>query len=199
MRRRSARLALTTATVVALAGCGGADGSSGAGTGTPPEASAPTAAAAPSTVAPAPSTASAPSAAGAVTVPPSLQFSARTLDGEQFDGARLVGRPAVLWFWAPWCPTCRGQASGVASTAAKHPDVGVVGVAGLDQEPAMKRFVASQNLGGLPHLSDRTGAVWKRFAVTAQSTFVLLDSSGRVAFKGYLDGDELADRVGRLS
>lgn len=40
----------------------------------------------------------------------SYEFTVATLDGATFDGRSLAGKPALLWFWAPWCPTCLGQA-----------------------------------------------------------------------------------------
>jgi hypothetical protein len=30
-----------------------------------------------------------------------LQFAAKTVDGRDFSGQSLAGKPAVLWFWAP--------------------------------------------------------------------------------------------------
>jgi thiol-disulfide isomerase/thioredoxin len=33
-----------------------------------------------------------------------LRFDAKTVDGKDFSGQSLAGKPAVLWFWAPWCP-----------------------------------------------------------------------------------------------
>jgi thiol-disulfide isomerase/thioredoxin len=44
-----------------------------------------------------------------------LNFTARTVTGATFDGRRLSGKPVVLWFWAPWCPTCRAQAGWVST------------------------------------------------------------------------------------
>ena len=35
-----------------------------------------------------------------------LNFTGTTLSGAPFDGSSLQGKPAVLWFWAPWCPPC---------------------------------------------------------------------------------------------
>lgn len=34
--------------------------------------------------------------------PGALGFTAATLDGGTFDSAVLSGKPAVLWFWAPF-------------------------------------------------------------------------------------------------
>ncbi|MEQ7128118.1 redoxin family protein [Actinopolymorpha sp. B11F2] len=129
-----------------------------------------------------------------------LGFTAHTLDGDTFDGRSLAGRPTVLWFWAPWCPTCVGQAPTVTKLAEAYDGkVNVVGVAGLDQAAAMEEFVTRTGVQGMRHLSDEKGAVWKRFGVTAQSTFVLLDADGEVAFKGYLEPSDLASRVDALT
>jgi thiol-disulfide isomerase/thioredoxin len=128
-----------------------------------------------------------------------LAFTATTLDGKRFDGASLAGKPAVLWFWAPWCPTCLGQAPGVREAVAKFADrVNIVGVAGLDKTEAMPEFVRLAKVETMPHLADEAGVVWKRFAVVAQSTFVFLDAAGRVTFRGGLDADEVPDRVATL-
>ncbi|MET8153775.1 peroxiredoxin family protein [Actinoplanes sp. NPDC049668] len=143
-------------------------------------------------------TGTAPSATGAV--PSTLAFTARTVSGAEFDGATLAGRPTVLWFWAPWCPTCAGQAKGVKATAEQLAGkVNVVGVGGLDDESAMRRFIGEWKLDGVPHLSDEAGAVWRKFAVTSQSTFVLLDSRGAVVHKGVLNGDDLLGRASALT
>jgi thiol-disulfide isomerase/thioredoxin len=130
---------------------------------------------------------------------PLLAFTATTLDGQAFDGMSLAGKPAVLWFWAPWCPTCLSQAPGVREAVARYSDrVGIVGVAGLDKTEAMPEFVRLAKVQSMTHLADEAGVVWKRFGVTAQSIFVLLDRSGNVTFKGQLSADEVPARVASL-
>lgn len=133
-------------------------------------------------------------------VPAKLDFTAKTLDGKQFRGASLAGKPAVLWFWAPWCPTCGAQAPHVTSLAKKHKgEVNVLGVAGLDDRAKMREFVKRTGVRGFPNLADEKGVVWKRFEVTAQSTYVLLDASGEVVHSGYLDDDALTRQVSELT
>lgn len=124
-----------------------------------------------------------------VDAPELLQFEASALDGSAFDGASLVGKPTVLWFWAPWCTTCIGQIPQVEALAAQYPDdVNVVGVGGLDSESAIEDFAA--DLDGVTSLVDDEGAVWQRFEIVEQSSFVILDANGEeVARSGY--GDEL--------
>ena len=129
----------------------------------------------------------------------SHDFTVDTLDGASFDGSSLAGRPAVLWFWAPWCPTCLGQAKRVNALAADYADSAtVLGVAGLDAEPAMRDFVEMADLSGFTQLSDEQGTVWKKFGITAQSTFVVLDSDGAVVARGHVDVDELPETLDRL-
>ncbi len=126
-----------------------------------------------------------------------LDFTGETLDGSAYEGVQLAGKPAVLWFWAPWCPTCRAQAPHVETIAAQYAgQVNVVGVGGLS-DAADIREIARQ-VEGPTHLVDEEGTIWTHFAVTAQSTFVLLDAQGAVVSEGYLDNDVLSARVAEL-
>ena len=127
-------------------------------------------------------------------------FTARTLDGKDFDGQSLKGKPTVLWFWAPWCPTCLRQAEGVRKAlAADGTRVNLLGVAGLDSEAAMAEFVAKAKIDGLTSLSDEPGVLWKKFEVTEQSTFVLLDASGAVVGREQFNAKEIPGRVKTLA
>ena len=128
--------------------------------------------------------------------PASATFTAATLGGGTFDSATLAGRPAVLWFWAPWCPTCAGQAKTVRALADRYQGkVTVLGVAGMDKPAEMDHFVDIFRLTGMTHLADEEGVVWKRFGIAEQSLYVLLDGAGQVLYQGRLDDDELAERV----
>lgn len=129
-----------------------------------------------------------------------LRFTAKTVDGAEFSGQSLAGKPAVLWFWAPWCPICQGEAPGIADAAHTHPQVSFVGVAGLDQPPAMHEFVARYRLGSFPHLADVDGAVWKRFGVTQQPAYAFIHPDGTVQVeKRPLTEQELAARLTTLA
>ncbi|WP_422736317.1 TlpA family protein disulfide reductase [Micromonospora sp. WMMD729] len=171
-------------------------------TGTMPPDAAAAGAAPTSTSAPTPS--ATPSAGASSTpaapVPDTLRFTGTTLTGSAFDATRLAGRPVVLWFWAPWCATCASQAWTVAEIAPKYRDtVPIVGVAGLGEQRDMKNFVTEFDLGDTPQIDDRKGALWKRFKVTEQSIFVIIDRDGKVVHQGFLDGESLTARVAALA
>ncbi|MEU1684830.1 redoxin domain-containing protein [Micromonospora sp. NPDC005707] len=154
-------------------------------------------------VAPAPAASASASPAAPVVparVPETLSFTAKTLDGTAFSAAALAGKPVVLWFWAPWCATCASQAWTVAEIAPKYRDtVPIVGVAGLGEQKAMKEFVSEFELAGTPQLDDRSGALWRRFEVVEQSTFVVVDRDGRIVHQGFLDGESLTRQVDALA
>lgn len=132
--------------------------------------------------------------------PDALAFTSTTLEGAGFTGQSLAGKPTVLWFWAPWCSVCRSEAPAIAEAAARHPDVTFVGVASLDQRPAMARFVEDYRLGGFTHLADTDTSVWRHFGVTQQPAFAFVAPNGTVqVVKGTLTEPDLAQRLDALA
>lgn len=126
-----------------------------------------------------------------------LGFTGEDLDGASYDGEQLAGKPAVLWFWAPWCATCRAQAGRVETIAQEYAGrVNVVGVGGLADASDIRDF--ARQVEGPTHLIDVDGEIWRHFTVTAQSTYVILDADGGVVSEGYLDDDVLSARVAEL-
>ncbi|MDI5976772.1 protein disulfide oxidoreductase [Amycolatopsis magusensis] len=173
---------LVIATVALIAGCG-TPADTGGTPGTPP------APATPGTTEPA-----------APAVAEQLRFSVKTVDGKDFSGQGLAGKPAVLWFWAPWCPVCQREAPTVAKAAQAGTGTTFVGVAAQDQVPAMREFVAKYELGTFEHLADLDAEVWKRFGVTAQPAFAFIGADGSVdVVKGTLSEEDLAQRVSALT
>lgn len=137
----------------------------------------------------------------AASLPESLQFTVRTVDGQSFDNAALAGKPTVFWFWASWCPVCRDKADGVA---ALHRDntgrVNVIGVAGLKSgEEEMRKFIAEEGIGAFPNISDDAGALWRKYAVKMQDDYVILDRAGQIVHNGPLPDADLRDRVAELA
>ncbi|WP_173075450.1 redoxin domain-containing protein [Phytohabitans rumicis] len=133
-------------------------------------------------------------------VPATLKFEGTTLDGKSFSGAALAGRPTVLWFWAPWCATCFGQAASVADMQTEFgTKVNLLGVAGLGDAKAMKEFVKDGEVGNVTHLNDEAGTVWKKFKIAEQSTFVLIDKDGKVLRTGWMDSVEFEGKVAEMA
>ncbi|GAA2379079.1 hypothetical protein GCM10010404_39280 [Nonomuraea africana] len=134
------------------------------------------------------------------TEPDLLAFRLPAVDGGTVDGASLRGRPAVLWFWAPWCTICRAEAPEVGRATRYQCEVAVIGVAGRGPVADMRQFVEQTGLRHLPHAVDTDGAVWATFGVTSQPAFAFLDRRGSAeVFTGSLPPDDLSSRMEALA
>lgn len=106
-------------------------------------------------------------------------FKGNTTNGKNFNGAELAGRPAVLWFWAPWCTICRGESPDLVALANSFKGkVRIIGVAGLGPIKDMKQFITDTHTSNIVHLADTDGAIWLHFQIPAQPAFVFLTAKG---------------------
>jgi thiol-disulfide isomerase/thioredoxin len=139
-------------------------------------------------------------AASSSPAPEQLHFTAKTVDGKDFSGESLAGKPAVLWFWAPWCPSCNREAPTIAKLAKETAGVSWVGVAAQDQLPAMEDFVAKHEMSGFPHIADLDASVWRRFGVSAQPAFAFIGADGKAdVIIGSPTEDDIRARVAKLT
>ncbi|KUL35439.1 redoxin family protein [Streptomyces regalis] len=136
----------------------------------------------------------------AAKVPTQLKFKATTVDGKSFEGTSLAGKDAVLWFWAPWCTVCRGEAPTIAKAAEKWGDkVTFVGMPGLGDTSDMKQFVADTGLDGMRHAIDADGSLWGRFGVVAQPAVAFVNDDGKIQVSpGAVSADQFDAEVERL-
>jgi thiol-disulfide isomerase/thioredoxin len=130
-----------------------------------------------------------------------LHFTGTTLSGGAFDGASLAGKPAVLWFWTPWCPFCNAEAPSVSAVAAANPGVKFVGVAARSDPGAMQSFVDKYHLG-FTNLNDADGSIWATYNVPWQPAYVFYRPDGSSTFvnnpTSAMSQQELTDRVAAL-
>jgi thiol-disulfide isomerase/thioredoxin len=110
-----------------------------------------------------------------------LNFTGTTLSGAPFNGASLQGKPAVLWFWTPWCPFCNQEAPNVSAVAAANPNVTFVGVSTRADVSAMANFASKYNLN-FTNLNDADGSIWAMFNVPWQPAYVFLRPDGSSTF-----------------
>lgn len=133
-------------------------------------------------------------------IPTQLQFNAVTVDGKSFSGRSLAGKPAVLWFWAPWCSVCQGEAPVVARVAAANPAVTFIGVGALGAPAQMSAFVSKFHVQGFTQLADTDEVVWGKFGVTQQPAFAFITAGGGIdVVRGTLPEELLSQRVSGIS
>lgn len=131
-----------------------------------------------------------------------INFTGTTLSGAPFSGAGLAGKPAVLWFWTPWCPFCNAEGPSVSAVAAANPKVTFVGVAARSDVAAMQDFASKYNLN-FTNLNDADGSIWRDFNVPWQPAYVFLRPNGTSDFvnnpTSAMSQQELTDHVVALT
>ncbi len=91
------------------------------------------------------------------------------------------GRPAVVNFWATWCPPCLEEMPSLAALGeAVGEEVAVVVVAtGRNDPQAATEFLARAGAGGLIDLRDPEGRLGRRVGVSWLPVTLVLDAQGR--------------------
>ena len=112
---------------------------------------------------------------------PMPAFHLSDLDGRPWSADDLAGRPAVVYFFAPWCGVCAASAPQLRWFHRwRGDDVSVV-LVGLDWESiAELREYAARHELPMPVLAGdpATGAAFK---VRGYPTYYVIDSMGRIA------------------
>ncbi len=110
-----------------------------------------------------------------------------TLDGAPFSLQQLRGKPAIVHFWASWCPVCELEQGMVQGLAV---DLPVITVAMSSGTPAEVQAYLRQQGVSYPVINDERGWHAGRYGVKAVPASFILDSDGRIRFatRGYTSG-----------
>ena len=107
-----------------------------------------------------------------------LDFTLPAVDGGQIRGRDYSGKALALWFWAPWCTVCNGEAPGVVRLARRYDGkVTFLGVAGRDGVGPMREFVQKYGVP-FPSVADTELAVWRQARVRGQPAWVFVQPDG---------------------
>lgn len=122
------------------------------------------------------------------------QFAAVTVQGKNFDLQSLRGQPALVHFWATWCPVCALEQGTVTGLAEDVPFISVAMQSGSEKEVA--DFLQQEGLR-FPVVNDPEGALAKRYGVSGVPASFVLDGDGRVRFvtRGYTSSAGLRIRL----
>lgn len=121
-----------------------------------------------------------------------------TLDGTAARlAAAFAGRPALIEFWATWCPNCRELEPQLAALQRQHAGkVAFIGVAvSVNQTPERVRRYVAEHLQGFTHFYDRRGDAVGEFDVPATSYIVVVDRRGTIVYTGVGGDQQLAAAV----
>lgn len=141
------------------------------------------------------------SAGDAAALTPLPAFASSTLAGQAVTQADFEGKPTIMWFWAPWCSVCRGEAPTLAEVATElEGTVDVVGVAALGSVDDMNAFVSDTGIGNFTQLADPDAEVWSAFGVVSQPAFAFIGADGSIdVVQGSIDKGDILERAQELS
>ena len=119
-------------------------------------------------------------------------------DGDPLTLAAYEGKHVVLNFWATWCAPCRKEMPHLSELQAElgGDDFEVVTVAtGVNQRPAMQRFLAEIGVDNLPLHTDGNSALARDMGVIGLPVTLILDPEGQEVARLIGDADWASDNA----
>jgi len=119
-------------------------------------------------------------------------------DGEEMTLAAYEGQHVVLNFWATWCAPCRQEMPHLSELQAElgSTNFEVVTVAtGVNQRPAMQRFLAEIGVDNLPLHTDGNSALARDMGVIGLPVTLILDPEGQEIARLIGDADWASDNA----
>ena len=144
-----------------------------------------------------PGTAAGPS--GSRTAPP---FSLKDTNGNIYSSAQLAGKPAVINFFATWCPPCRDEIPGFVEVYNKHRSKGfeLVGISlDTDTRENLPGFLMNNKVGYRILFGDlATARAYGGVSALPTTFFVGKDGEIKNVHVGYMDKDAFDKEVMKL-
>lgn len=123
--------------------------------------------------------------------PPLVGFD---LEGQPVSLADLKGRPALVHFWATWCPVCRLEDGTIDAIARDHAILTVATTSGSAED--VRAYMAEEGLR-FPVVLDEEGELARGWGVVGVPTTFLVNSAGEIAWasQGFSTGIGLRLRL----
>jgi thiol-disulfide isomerase/thioredoxin len=117
------------------------------------------------------------------------------MDGEAYAFSEFLGkRPALIEFWATWCPLCESLMPQLRAARERYGDeLELIGVNVTVNQPRdrVRRYL-EQHRPPFRTLWDDRGVAVRAYDVPGTSFVVIVDREGTVAYTGIGDGQDLA-------
>ncbi|AKS47416.1 Thiol-disulfide isomerase or thioredoxin [Octadecabacter temperatus] len=117
-------------------------------------------------------------------------------DGSDLTLAAYEGQYVLLNFWATWCAPCRKEMPHLSELQSEFggDDFQVVTVAtGLNQRPAMQRFLDEIGVDNLPLHTDGSSALARDMGVVGLPVTLIMDPQGQEVARLIGDADWASD------
>ena len=133
------------------------------------------------------------------TAPP---FSLKDTNGNIYSSTQLAGKPAVINFFATWCPPCREEIPGFVEVYNKHKENGfeMIGISlDTDTRENLPGFLMSNKIGYKVLFGDlATARAYGGVSALPTTFFVGKDGEIKNVHVGYMDKDAFDKEVRKL-
>jgi len=108
-------------------------------------------------------------------------LEARTSTGQAFDLARWRGKPALVHFWAVWCPICKLEEGNIDALSTDYNVITVAMQSGGAED--INRYLREHGLS-FGAIADPYGEIASAWGVRGVPASFVLDGEGRIRFAG---------------
>ena len=122
-------------------------------------------------------------------------FTLKTVAGNTVNLSNtLKTKPAVLVFWATWCPACVREIPDVEKFyRSKGDEVAVIAINIQESEKVIAKFVSKKGIS-YPVALDTTGKIAQSYGVRGIPSVIAVDKNGDILYYGH-DIVEMSGRV----
>jgi peroxiredoxin len=127
--------------------------------------------------------------------PPAPTFQLADADGKPMTLADLQGAPAIVNFWATWCPPCRAEMPSMQRASDQLAEDGIAVIAiNVGESAETVRTFRDEIAVSFPLLLDTDSSVSQRWPMRGLPTTYVLDPDGRIAYsaEGEREWDDAA-------
>jgi len=107
------------------------------------------------------------------------ELTTHLVSGEQFSPLDLEGRTWLLHFWAEWCGICNAEQGTISAISSDWPVITVAMQSG--DRLVVEDYLEAKGLDWKT-IVDQSGAISKRFGVSAVPASFIIDGSGKIRF-----------------
>ncbi len=140
--------------------------------------------------------------AGPPAMGPAPPFSLKDMNGNIYSSAQLAGKPAVINFFATWCPPCREEIPGFVEVYNKHRSKGfeMIGISlDTDTRENLPGFLMNNKIGYRVLFGDlETARAYGGVSALPTTFFVGKDGEIKNIHVGYMDKDTFDKEVMKL-
>lgn len=116
-----------------------------------------------------------------------MDFKLLDLGGKEIAFTSSSGKPALLFFWATWCPFCVKELPGLQKEypGLKSAGIEVLAINVGEPKERVEKFLSKKERLEFPILLDSDSRVAPAYDLVGIPTFILIDAKGKIRSRSH--------------